>query len=178
MTTIYLTKSHIILPNIKEILHYSEESMLQVNSTEPIDLQRIDNIIERATSRENVRGIDLDRVASTLHHREVSDRSSYVTWILSLVIILAGLGILWLVWANANKLYFCHWKRTHSPTSVNNELNERGSQKEMLELQVVEAGAKDGVAGTEGGGAERKVGEKPSTPTVFARKLLLAADDL
>jgi hypothetical protein len=152
MTTIDFTKSHIILPNIKELLHYSEESMLQVNSTGPIDLQRIDNFIERTTSRENVRGINLDKVTSTLQDREVYDRSSYMFWILCIVIILAGLGILWFVWANANKPYFCHWKRIHSPTSVDNELKERGSQKEMLELQVAEAEARDGAADTECGG--------------------------
>jgi hypothetical protein len=162
MTTVDLTKSHIILPNIKEILHYSEERLLQVNSTDPIDVQRVDSIIERATSRASVRGFDLDRVASTLQYREVSDRSSYVIWILSLVLVLAGLGILWLVWGNTAKMYFCHWRRAHSHASVDNNLDKQGIQKGMLELQVVGTNAKEGVTGTEGGGAEKKAGEKPS----------------
>lgn len=179
MTTVDITKSHIVLPNIKEILHYSEESMLQVNTTEPIDLQRIDTIIERATSRENVRGIDLDRVTASLQHREVSGRSSYVIWILSLVIVSAGLGILWLVWANATKMYFCHWRRANSQASVgNDDLDDQGIQKGMLELQVMEAAAKEGATEAEGGGAEKKARVKPSTPTVFARRPLLEVDDV
>jgi hypothetical protein len=178
MTTVDLTKSHIILPNIKEILHYSEESMLQINSTDPIDLQRIDGIIERATSRASVRGFDLDRVTSTLQYREVSNRSSYVIWILSLLLVLAGLGILWLVWGNTIKKYFRHWRRTHSPASLEDDLDEQGMQKGMLELQVVGAETTVDFTGTEGGGAEKKSREKPSTPTVFARRLLLVADDV
>jgi hypothetical protein len=88
ITTIDLTKSHIVLPNIKGILHYSEESMLQVNVTKAVDLQRIDDIIERAVSREHIRGIDVDRVTSTLQNREVYNRSSYIFWILCVVAIL------------------------------------------------------------------------------------------
>jgi hypothetical protein len=134
MTTIDFTKSHIVLPNIKGILYQSEECMLQINATTPINLQRIEDIIERATSREHVRGIDLDRVTSTLQNTEVYDRSSYIFWMFYVILIWAGLGILWFVWTNANKPYFCHWKRIHPPTSVDIEFDERGYQKEILEL--------------------------------------------
>jgi hypothetical protein len=154
--------------------------MFQVNATECTDLQGIDDIIERATSKEHIRGIDVEKVTSTLQIREVYNRSSYILWILCIVIILIGLGILWFVWANTNKPYFCSWKLIHPPTSVDdefNEFNEHGSQREMVELHVIAAETQGGATGTEHGKAEEKAIEKPSPPTVFARRLLLAADD-
>ena len=48
-TIIHLAKAHIVLPNIERILNFSEESLLQSDMVQPIDLQRIDRILERDT---------------------------------------------------------------------------------------------------------------------------------
>jgi hypothetical protein len=48
-TTVNLTTAHIVLPNTENILNQSEESLLQPDIIQPVVLQHMDGIIERAT---------------------------------------------------------------------------------------------------------------------------------
>jgi hypothetical protein len=45
-TTINLTRAHIVLPNVDNILNFSEENLLQSDMIQPVDLQQIDGIME------------------------------------------------------------------------------------------------------------------------------------
>ena len=50
-STVALTETHIIPPNVEKILHNSEENVLQFTANQPMDLQRLDDILIRAISR-------------------------------------------------------------------------------------------------------------------------------
>jgi hypothetical protein len=65
-TTVTLSKAHIVLPNVENILHVSEENMLQPNIDQPTHLERLDEILERATSRSLARGLDVNKILNTL----------------------------------------------------------------------------------------------------------------
>jgi len=43
--------THIVLPNIENILNFSEEDLLQPDVTQPMELQHLDEIVEWATAR-------------------------------------------------------------------------------------------------------------------------------
>jgi hypothetical protein len=58
-TVVNLTKAHVVLPNIDNIIHISEEIMLQTDTQHSVELLQLDNIVERATSRGNTHGLDV-----------------------------------------------------------------------------------------------------------------------
>jgi len=65
-TTVNLSKAHIVLPSVENILHVSEENMLEPNIDQPTHLERLDEILERATSRSLTRGLDVNKIVNTL----------------------------------------------------------------------------------------------------------------
>jgi hypothetical protein len=61
-TSVTLSGTHIVLPNIERIPHIFEEKELQQVAVQPENLQKLDDILVRATSRGRMRGIEVTRV--------------------------------------------------------------------------------------------------------------------
>ena len=70
-TTINLIRAHIVLPNIDNVLNFSEENLLQMNANYSVDWHHLDDIVERVTSKGYTRGIDVNKVVTALRGREV-----------------------------------------------------------------------------------------------------------
>ena len=70
-TTVNLVKTHIALPNIENIVKFSEEGLLQMNDTFPVNLRPLEGIVERVISRGYTRGIDVSKAMTALRGREV-----------------------------------------------------------------------------------------------------------
>jgi hypothetical protein len=66
--TVSLNKTHIVLPNIDDILNVDERELLQNHSHALADLRPVKNIIERATSRSTRPGLDVSRLTTTLRN--------------------------------------------------------------------------------------------------------------
>lgn len=87
-----------MLPSIENILNFSEEYLLQADTTRPVDLPHLDDIVERASSRGYTRGVDVSKVVTALRSREIYYQLPRGTWILAIVLAFAGHGILWFIW--------------------------------------------------------------------------------
>jgi hypothetical protein len=61
-TTVNLTRTQIVLPNVENILKFSEEGLLQPDTIQPESLQELDRIAERTTSRSIMSGYVRGRV--------------------------------------------------------------------------------------------------------------------
>jgi hypothetical protein len=129
-TTVNLIKAHFMLPNIENILNFSEEDLLQPDVMQPVELQHLDETAERATSSSCTQSIDVNKIITTLQGKEMYRQPTDWLWIIGVVIVLMVLGILWFVWFKLTDRYFpCIWKRTprlkppHVITTVQ-ELNE------------------------------------------------------
>ena len=93
-----------MLPNIEDILHFSEENLLQTEVQHSVKLQHLDDIVERATCRGYTQGLDVSKVVNALRSRGIDHSPSSGTWNLGIV-VLAGLGILRLIWFKSTSKY-------------------------------------------------------------------------
>jgi hypothetical protein len=73
-TIVNLTKTHIVLPNIDNVLNLQEEGLFQPDILQPLTLQRLDGIIERATSRGYTRSVDANKITTMLRDSDVHYR--------------------------------------------------------------------------------------------------------
>ena len=71
-TAITISKAHIVLLTIANVLLPSEESVLQSVTGQPADLQRLEDILVQAASRSHLRGIEVSRAVRTLQGTEES----------------------------------------------------------------------------------------------------------
>jgi hypothetical protein len=60
-----LNKTHIVLPNVDDILNRVERGMLQPYNPELVDLHTVEGVLERATSRSATCGFDVSWITST-----------------------------------------------------------------------------------------------------------------
>ena len=65
-TTVNLIKTNIVLPNMENIWNFSEEDLLQPDAMQHVDLQDLDKIMERATTRSLTAVIDVNKMVTTL----------------------------------------------------------------------------------------------------------------
>jgi hypothetical protein len=97
-TTVNVTQAHIVLNGIEKILNVSEESMLQADKLNPIDVQHLNEIWERATSRSMARGIGVDRIVAALKGDEPQQQSTNRSWFIDSICLLSGMGIIGILW--------------------------------------------------------------------------------
>ena len=97
-TTVTLTRTHIVLPNIDDILHFSEEGVLQSDVNLPAKLQRLDEILVRATSRSHTRSTQVARIVTALRDAEVHRQPIHRLWFVSIAIVSIVIGLLWSIW--------------------------------------------------------------------------------
>jgi hypothetical protein len=80
-TTVTLNRAHIVLPSIENILIFHEESLLQFNVDQTVDLRHLEEIMERANSRSQTRGIDVAKLTTTLHKEDDHRQSARWLWV-------------------------------------------------------------------------------------------------
>jgi hypothetical protein len=65
-----------MLPYIESVLNFSEEDLLQPDAIQPVELQHLDEIVERATARSSTEGIDVNTTVITLRSKLVYRQST------------------------------------------------------------------------------------------------------
>jgi len=97
-TTINLADAHIVLPNIDKILNLAKDLFQTDVHGQTVDLQRLDDLIERADSGSYTHGIDAAKMFATLQNEKVTQRTTSWVWPFMLVVISIGCGALWPIW--------------------------------------------------------------------------------
>ena len=140
-----MNKTHIKLPDVTNILNNTEQEMLQPHFQQSAALNLVDAVIERATSRRTMSGLDVSQMTHVLGGYQQRHRSTTVTWILGVTAVRISLLTL---------LLFC--MRLYEPSclplskcirNVNRTFptkqNEPKLKHDMLELQACLSGTRD-----------------------------------
>ena len=168
-TTVNLFMAHIVLPNIETILNFSEEKMLQTTAAYTVDIQHLDDFIERVTSTGYTRGLDVNKVATVLRDREVYHQTSRNKLLIILLSLVAELGVLGLLWYGIMGRcgLTCNWRPLHTDAVTENQHFTTNDTRLQVELD------KEGV---ELKTVEDDIVASPSTPTVFVPRGRLVFD--
>jgi hypothetical protein len=83
--TVSLNKTHVVLPNVDDILNIGERELLQNHPHALADLRPVENIIERATSRSTRPGLDVSRLTTTLRNT-AGEESTLLPWIIGVTV--------------------------------------------------------------------------------------------
>jgi hypothetical protein len=127
-----LVQAHVVLPNIENILRFSEERLLQTDAIRPMGLQHLDGLIEGVASKGNARGLNVSRVTTVLQGREVYRNSSDKTLIIVVITVFIEVVIIWLIWYRiTGRCWLC--KQSKPSRNVNNdqELKEIGTRLQI-----------------------------------------------
>lgn len=105
---------------------------------EAVDLQRLDDLIERADSRNYTQGIDAAKIFTMLRSEKVAQHTTPWVWPLTVIVVSIGCGALWPIWFTLVKVC-CPWLErcitcTLRPTTTypTNRLNEN-----EIDLQIL-----------------------------------------
>jgi len=125
-----------MLTNIENTLHFSEEQLLQTEVRHSVELQHLDDLVERATSRSYTQGLGVSKTVAVLQNREVDRSPSPRVWILGIVVVLAGLGILWIIWVKSPGVNYPCIRQPNRAHVEGKELNKSnlGLQVELKEI--------------------------------------------
>jgi hypothetical protein len=105
-TTVFLDRTQIVLPNIENLLNSLEEtSLLQLKGNQPIDLPKLDSIIERAASRSQTRGINVGRLTEMMQGDKGRHRPDVWLWVTSTAVVILSIAIVWLIRLKLAKMY-------------------------------------------------------------------------
>ena len=137
-STVALIKTHIIPPNVEKILHNSEENVLQFTATQPTDLQRLDDILIRATSRSHVRGAEVNKIIDVLQEADTSRQSLPWLRLVCIAMLFLVIGALWPIWFRlAVKYCPCLKKGMTAPTQHSNSASTQILNECEIELQMM-----------------------------------------
>ena len=89
-----LNYTRITLPNVENILKFSEEAVLQTETTLPLHIQRLDENAARDVSRNHVRGAEVARVVNALQEDKRHQPISWL-WFVGIVILSMVIVSLW-----------------------------------------------------------------------------------
>ena len=179
-TTINLADAHIVLPNIDKILNLAEEDLFQTDvHGQTVDLQRLDDLIERADSGSYTHGIDAAKMFATLQNEKVTQRPTSWVWPFMLVVICIGCGALWPIWFTL-VTRCCPWIKKYKTCTLlphRAALAHRLNENE-IDLQILAPG--DGIVREEttSKASSRDDPETQSTLTGFVGRGRLAIDPL
>ena len=124
-TKVDLDEVSIVLPNVDNILCFSEEHLLKAEAKLPLELPQLNDLVERAASRSYTRGIDVSKTIVTLQNQGMTHSSSLKMWIISVAVIVTGLAILWIIWIKSpGENCPCIRRKRNTPNMVELELNE------------------------------------------------------
>jgi len=98
-TTVNLVEARIVLPSIDKVLNSSEEDLFQADTHHPeIDLQRLDGLVERASSGSQTQGIDIDKMVTALRSRNMNRPTIHWVWIIVVIVTSMACGAIWPTW--------------------------------------------------------------------------------
>ena len=86
-----LKKTHFKLPDVNNILSDMEREMLQPHFQESAALNLVDTVIERATSRMAMSGLDVNQITQALGGDRQRHRSLTLTWIFGVIAVIISL---------------------------------------------------------------------------------------
>jgi hypothetical protein len=124
-TTVTLDKAHIVLPNIENLLDSKEEqNLLQLEAEHRINTQPIDDLIERAVSRGQTRGIDVSKFIAVARDRKGHHQPTMWLWILGVIVGVLVLAIVWIIRFKLMKVCCPTWRlRFFTPKLTSREMN-------------------------------------------------------
>jgi hypothetical protein len=96
-----LARTHIVLPNINNIMNHVEQSLLQPHFQGSTDLHALEDIMERASSRHTT-GVEVSRIAQMIQEQQLNSSSLIQAWIFGMIAFMLLVLILILVYS---KLY-------------------------------------------------------------------------
>ena len=107
-----------------------------------MDLQRLDDILIRATSRSHVRGAEVNKVIDALQEVDAPRQSLRWLWLVGIAMLLLVIGALWRIWFRlAVKYCSCLRKgKTRSTRHPHSPSAQKLSECE-IELQVMKNGS-------------------------------------
>jgi hypothetical protein len=79
---------------MENILNFFEEDLLQPDAMQTVDLQHLDEIMERATTRSLTAGIDVNKMVTTLRGKALYRQPTSWSWVIGIIIVFITLGIL------------------------------------------------------------------------------------
>jgi hypothetical protein len=97
-TTLTLTKAHVVLSTIENVLKFSEEVMLQPIAASSVNLQRLDAVASRVASRSHLKRADVTRIIDMLQEDDTSGLPKSWLWLTGVIVISVTVGSLWPVW--------------------------------------------------------------------------------
>lgn len=138
-TTISLRRTRITLPAVDTMLTFSEGTVLQSQTSLPVDLRRLNEISTRVASRSRMRGGEVHRIVSVLRDADRNQHTLSWSWVIAIMIITLIIVTLWPIWFKLFK--FCYKNiRTYVqfPTQLqtvaaNKEPNDDGTKLQVNE---------------------------------------------
>ena len=168
--TVNLTRAHIVLPNVENILKFSEEDLLQSDAIQPVNLQQLDRILEQATSRSYTQGVDVNKIVTTLHGKETERQSTHWLWIIGVVVIFLGVGILWFIWFKLPTRHcLCMWKCPQKPKQPSIMTTTQPLNTHNTELQITREEDTAETTNAEQEASTAEVSRSQVLTTVFVR---------
>jgi hypothetical protein len=97
-TTVFLERTQIVMPNVENLLNSQEKtSLLQLKDSRLIDLSKLDTVIERAASRSQTRGIDVERLTERMQGKDERHITDVWLWVTCTLVIILSVVILVLI---------------------------------------------------------------------------------
>ena len=139
-TTVSLNKAHIVLPVIETMLTFTEEVVLQSNPSSSVNLQRLDEISARVTSRSQMKGAEVARIVSIFQDADVPQHTISWLWVICIIVMFTVIGSLWPLWLKIVKLCLaCTQTRMRTCKQPSDASVSQNSDVNGTELQVIPA---------------------------------------
>jgi len=151
-TTLSLSKTHVVLPEVDTIITFSEETVLQWWQSQPtssVDLQRLDEISARVATRDRIRGADIPCIVNALRDADKSQHTMSWSWVIGIMIVSMIIGSLWPIWLKLFKLCYLKLRMyVHSPTEPPKVATTDNPNDDGTELQVKRESTPEKMLGT------------------------------
>ena len=153
-----------MLQNVENILNGIEQELLQFHPQDPVDLDAVNSVLERATSRSATSGTDVNYLLRTLQGEQLRRQSSNQVWLIVSIVILVAVTILVLIYFKLYKFTCPYGKNcVHTPEGTHLDPHTPLTTPELrdtvLELQTPLHRDAEEIAGD----------QDPKQPTHFVR---------
>ena len=113
------------MTNVQNILHFSEEYLLQTEIQHSTKLKHLEGLVERATSTSSTQGLNMSKPVTVFQSREVYSPLSPVVWILGIAVASTGIEIIWIIrFMSPGTNYTCIRQPKLSQAVTGKEINE------------------------------------------------------
>ena len=105
--------------DIGNVLTFAEESVLQSDLPLPINLQRLDEISTRVTSRTQIQGTDVTKLVNMLQDAKEQRQPTSCLWFTCVVVISVVIGSLWPIWLRLAKHCYVSLRKNVTTPQLN-----------------------------------------------------------